>query len=58
LSAFRVAPGERTVVERPPEGFGRGLYQTEAPLVVAAAAVLVLGSIAYYLVRLRGKRRS
>jgi hypothetical protein len=52
-----LVPGERTVVERPPPGFGRGLYQTDAPLVLLAAGMLVLGALAYYLVRVREKRR-
>lgn len=56
LFGLALAPGERTIVERPPPGFGRGLYQTDAPLVVLATAVLVLTVVATYLVVWRKKR--
>jgi len=49
-------PGERTIVDRPPPGFGRGLFQTDAPLVVLAAAILVLTVATTYLLMWRRKQ--
>jgi hypothetical protein len=56
--ALRELPsGERAVIERPPEGLGRGVFDVPAPVVVLLAAVLALLTLGYYALRLRKARR-
>jgi hypothetical protein len=50
--------GERTVVERPPPGLGRGALTVPGAFVIALAAALVVVTIVYYVLRLRGRRNS
>jgi hypothetical protein len=49
--------GERTVVERPPPGLGRGARSVPAAAVIALTALLVAVAIAYYVIRLRRWRK-
>jgi hypothetical protein len=45
--------GERTVVERPPEGPARGVLPVPATLVVVVAASIVVAVVAYLVYRAR-----
>jgi hypothetical protein len=49
--------GEQAVIERPPEGLGRGLFVVTPPVVVLLAAALALLTLGYYVLRLRRARR-
>jgi hypothetical protein len=49
---------ERTVVERPPPGLGRGARSVPSAFVIALAATLVVITVIYYVLRFRRGRRS
>lgn len=49
--------GERTVVERPPPGLGRGARSVPAAAVIALTALLVLMTLAYYALRFRRRKK-
>jgi len=51
------APGVETVVERPPAGIARGLLPVPPAAVVILTVALVLVTLGYYTLRLRGARR-
>jgi hypothetical protein len=57
LSWSAAVQGEPSVLERPPPGLARGSQVVPATLVIAVAALLVLGTLAYYAVRFRRARR-
>jgi hypothetical protein len=48
--------GERTVVERPPPGLGRGARSVPAAAVIALTAILVVLTLTYYVLRFRRRR--
>jgi hypothetical protein len=53
---YRVTPpgtGERTVIERPPEGPARGVLPVPATLVVVVAVAIVVAVVAHLLYRAR-----
>jgi hypothetical protein len=53
-----VAPGPRTVIERPPPGLARGKYAWPAWGIGAAGATVIALAIAYFVWRyLRTRRR-
>jgi hypothetical protein len=53
--ASAVAPGG-IVVERPPPGLARGKYPASPWAIVALGGTLVLGTILYFVLRLRKLR--
>jgi hypothetical protein len=59
-AAVQAAPGGTApsglLVERPPPGLARGKYPTSPLWIGALGAVLVLGTLLYYFLRLRKLR--
>jgi hypothetical protein len=49
--------GERTVVERPPPGLGRGARTGSSIAVFALTAAIVLVFVTYYVVRFRKRNQ-
>ncbi len=56
FAAHEPPTGERSVLERPPEGLARGVIPTSGIAVLALTLVLVLIGLGYYALRLRKAR--
>ncbi len=57
FAARELPAGAPVVVERPPPGLARGVFVVSPLLVELVAVSLVLVTLAYYALRLRGPRR-
>ena len=53
LALFRDGEAQRTVVERPPDGVGRGLFAAPPAVVIAVASALVAVTLVYLVKRAR-----